>query len=60
MIANIRKGLDHILQSVPQLPKPERWNALVRYIVAKIMAATPQNRPSPSLSVLALPPFATG
>lgn len=60
MIANIRKGLDHILQTAPQLPKPERWKALVRYIVAKIMATKPQNRPSPSLSVLALLPFATG
>jgi hypothetical protein len=36
MIANIRKGLDHVLASAPQLPKASRWPALVRYIVSKI------------------------
>jgi hypothetical protein len=51
MIANIRKGLDHVLANAPQLPKVERWRALVRYIVSKIINARPKN-PLP----LGLPP----
>jgi len=39
MIANIRKGLDHVLATAPQLPKTERWRALLRYIVDKIITA---------------------
>ena len=35
MVANVRKGLDTILATAPQLTKPERWTALVRYIVEK-------------------------
>jgi hypothetical protein len=51
MIANIRKGLDHVLATAPQLPKASRWPALVRYIVSRILAARPKNsRP------LGLPP----
>jgi hypothetical protein len=46
MIANIRKGLDHVLASAPQLPKADRWRALVRYIVNRIILAKPKN-PSP-------------
>jgi hypothetical protein len=42
MIANIRAGLDTILSNAPQLPKAERWPALVRYIISKIIAARPQ------------------
>ena len=34
MIANVRKGLDTVRATAPQLNKPERWAALVRYIVA--------------------------
>ena len=49
MIANIRMGLDTVLASAPQLTKPERWKALVRYIVAKIISAKPKNKPPPSL-----------
>jgi hypothetical protein len=30
MIAAIRKGLDHIRATAPQLPKTERWRALIR------------------------------
>jgi hypothetical protein len=44
MIATIRKGLDHIRATAPQLPKPERWRALIRYIVANILAAQSKNR----------------
>jgi hypothetical protein len=46
MIANIRKGLDHVRANAPQLPKADCWRALVRYIVDKIIAAKP-NPPSP-------------
>lgn len=48
MIANVRKGLDTIVTSAPQLPKPERWRALVRYIVEKIIASKPKNPPPPN------------
>ena len=44
MIATIRKGLEHIRATAPQLPKPERWRALIRYIVANILAAQSKNR----------------
>jgi hypothetical protein len=47
MVANVRKGLDAILTAAPQLPKPQRWSALVRYIVEKILAAKPKNIPPP-------------
>ena len=47
MIANIRKGLDHILVNAPQLPEKDRWGALVRYIVNKIIEAKPKNMEAP-------------
>lgn len=50
MIANIRKGLNTVLASAPQLTKPDRWKALVRYIIEKIIAAKPKNHPLPALS----------
>lgn len=52
MIATIRKGLDHIRATAPQLPKPERWRALIRYIVAQLLRLQPRRPPLP----LALPP----
>jgi hypothetical protein len=52
MIANIRKGLDHIRATAPQLPKRERWRALLRYIIAQILRLKPRKPPLP----LALPP----
>ena len=42
MIANIRAGLDTILSNAPQLTKADRWPALVRYIISKIIASKPQ------------------
>lgn len=50
MIANVRKGLDTILANAPQLAKSERWKALVRYIIEKIIAARPKNHSPPSLT----------
>ena len=45
MIDNVRQGLDTILAIAPQLTKPQRWCALVRYIVEKILAAKAENGP---------------
>lgn len=39
LVANVRAGLQHILTTAPQLPSAQRWQALVRYIVEKIIAA---------------------
>ena len=57
MVANVRKGLDTILTTAPQLSKPERWRALVRYIVEKIIAAKQTNyaQPTPMPSNLSQP-----
>ena len=57
MVANVRKGLDTILTTAPQLSKPERWRALVRYIVEKIIAAKQTNyaQPTPMPSNLPQP-----
>lgn len=57
MIANIRKGLDHVLANAPQLPKADRWRVLVRYIVDQIIAAKSIKPNPPSL---APPCFAFG
>ena len=40
LVANVRAGLQHILTTAPQLPSSQRWQALVRYIVEKIIAAS--------------------
>ena len=48
MIANVRHGLDTILATAPQLTKPERWSALVRYIIAKIIEAASKIHPPPT------------
>ena len=60
MIANIRKGLDHILQTTPQLPKLDRWKSLLRYIVAKIVASKSKIQQIPLLSAVVMPQSATG
>lgn len=49
MVANVRKGLDIIFTTAPQLTKRERWTALVRYIVEKIIATKPQKYVQPAL-----------
>lgn len=49
MVANVRKGLDTILTTAPQLAKHQRWTALVRYIVEKIISAKPKNHVQPTL-----------
>ena len=50
MIAHVRKCLDHVLANAPQLPKAERWRALVRYIVERIIAAKPKIPSPPGLN----------
>jgi hypothetical protein len=49
LIANVRKGLDTILAAAPQLPKAQRWQALVRYIIAAMLRARPKNHAPPPL-----------
>ena len=39
LVANVRAGLQHIRVTAAQLPVGQRWRALVRYIVDKILAA---------------------
>ena len=56
MIANIRKGLDHVLANAPQLTKADRWGVLARYIINKIIATRPKNSqllgfPPPSFAI---------
>jgi len=55
MIVNVRKGLDHVLASAPQLPKAGRWPALVRYIVDKIINARPKASPPTPVAPPSLP-----
>ena len=54
MVTNVRQGLDTILATAPQLTKHQRWGALVRYIVTKIIAAKTEKR---SQTVLSPPHF---
>ena len=60
MIFNIRNGLDIVLTTAPQLTKPERWTALVRYVVAKIIAAAPKIHPPPTNAPQIAAPIAVG
>ena len=51
LVANVHAGLSHVMQSAPQLDKPQRWFALVRYIVAQILAS--QSKPNLALTAIA-------
>ena len=50
LVANVRHGLRLIQDTAPQLTKPQRWFALVRYIVERILACAPK----PNLGLTAL------
>ena len=50
LVANVRHGLQLIQATAPQLTKPQRWFALVRYIVERILACAPK----PNLGLTAL------
>ena len=56
MVANVRKGLAHILATAPQLAPLQRWAALVRYIVIGIFIAEDKKR----AKTTARPALATG
>ena len=45
LIVNVRAGLSHVRATAPQLDKPQRWFALVRYIVERILACQPKSNP---------------
>jgi len=60
VIANVRKGLDRVCATAPWLTKLERWAALVRYIVAKIVAATTKIYAPPMLISAILLPLTSG
>jgi hypothetical protein len=49
LTANVRKGLRFVSESAPQLPKAERWIALVRYIIEQFLASRPRNPFFPAL-----------
>jgi hypothetical protein len=49
-VTNVRKGLDTILATAPQLTKRQRWGTLMRYIVAKIIAAKTESHSQTPLS----------
>ena len=38
LIVNVRAGLRHVIETTPQLGKTQRWFALARYIVDRIVA----------------------
>ena len=50
LVANVRHGLQLIQATAPQLTKSQRWFALVRYIVERILACAPK----PNLGLTAL------
>lgn len=43
MVGAVRRGLEYVKTTAPQLPSGERWRALVRYIVGRIVAVRPKN-----------------
>ena len=45
LVANVHAGLNHVTTIAPQLTKPQRWFALVRYIVEQILACQPASTP---------------
>jgi len=47
LVANVRSGIRHISAAAPQLVDSQRWVAMVRFIVARILAAQPKFTPVP-------------
>jgi hypothetical protein len=60
MITNVRAGLQQIKEAAPQLAQPDRWRALVRLIVAKILVARTEHRQPQAPSLQFIPAAATG
>ena len=50
LVANVRRGIQHLQANAPQLPGPQRWYAMVRYIVDQMLACAPK----PNLGIAAL------
>ena len=48
LVANVRSGIQHISTIAPQLVSSDRWTAMVRFIVRRILAAQPQFTPMPT------------
>ena len=44
LVANVRTGIQYLSSKAPQLAKSERWAAMVRFIVDRILAAQPKSR----------------
>lgn len=44
LVANVRTGIEYLSSKAPQLAKSERWVAMVRFIVSRILAAQPESR----------------
>jgi hypothetical protein len=42
LVSNVRQGIEHVRSIAPQLPGPQRWFTMVRYIVDQILACAPQ------------------
>jgi hypothetical protein len=42
LVANVRSGIRHISAAAPQLVNSQRWFVMVRFIVARILAAQPK------------------
>lgn len=51
LVANARHGLCLIQETAPQLDSHQRWCALVRYIVERLLAYGP--KPNPGLTACA-------
>jgi len=49
LVANVRSGIRHISAAAPQLVDSQRWVAMVRFIVARILAAQPKFTPTPGV-----------
>ena len=48
LVANVRRGIQHISAAAPQLTDSQRWVAMVRFIVARILSAQPKFSPIPA------------
>ncbi len=48
LVVNVRSGIQHISIIAPQLLSSQRWVAMVRFIVGRILAAQPQFTPMPA------------
>jgi len=50
MIANVQAAIRHVRSAAEQLPKLDRWRALVAYICQRIVGQTALPTPPPALA----------